>query len=333
MLGCRFGSLDRRKTPAPSHSSSSPCLESWSTEDLEIQSQVPGHQGVMYGVSKYGHTSTQPSFLGPAVETRQSQSDEPRIQQVLHSAQSVSGGGGGGALLPNQTYPEHSLGMDGREGGLLRTQSLGSVDPQPTDTLSRKHKEKEWYETSLDAAPSQAPQESQSRPASSLRKRSPEPSGPATSDASSNLSRSSSNVSSEQRPQFLVHHVSTSQNETFDTVVPFESPKNHTVVQAGKWQPYREVTKPFEMSDFYKYSTKFRKNQEMGRSSQVPYPDSNNQQQSYSASSPGSHTHAVSGPGMCLNRGPHLESPTPQQKGIYQPLQPMTCQPLDPNTR
>lgn len=47
-----------------------------------------------------------------------------------------------------------------------------------------------------------------------------------------------------------------------ESSVPFESPKNHTVVEVGKWQPYREVTKPFEMSDFYKYSTKFRKNTE-----------------------------------------------------------------------
>lgn len=37
-----------------------------------------------------------------------------------------------------------------------------------------------------------------------------------------------------------------------------ESPKNVTVVQQAKFQPYKEVTKPFEMADFYKYSTKFR---------------------------------------------------------------------------
>lgn len=43
-----------------------------------------------------------------------------------------------------------------------------------------------------------------------------------------------------------------------------ESPKNMTVVQEGKIQPYKEVTKPFEMSDFYKYSTKFRQNQATG---------------------------------------------------------------------
>ncbi|KAJ9577028.1 hypothetical protein L9F63_006376 [Diploptera punctata] len=232
----RFGSLDRRKAPAPSHS-----------------------------ITDDGSSTNDP----------------------LQVTRSVSGSGGG-ALLPNQTYPEHSLGMDGR--GLIRTQSLGNVDPQPTDTISRKQKEKEWYETSLDAPP----QESHSRPTSSMRRRSPEPSGP--SDASSNLSRSSSNVSSDQHPQYHLHRVATAKNEAFDTVVPFESPKNHTVVQAGKWQPYREVTKPFEMADFYKYSTKFRKNQ--------------------------------------AAQQPHQQvSPTPQQKGIYQPLQPMTCQPLDPATR
>lgn len=37
-----------------------------------------------------------------------------------------------------------------------------------------------------------------------------------------------------------------------------ESPKNMEVVQQAKFLPYKEVSKPFEMSDFYKYSTKFR---------------------------------------------------------------------------
>lgn len=40
--------------------------------------------------------------------------------------------------------------------------------------------------------------------------------------------------------------------------IQVESPKNMTIVQPAKFQPYKEVTKPFEMSDFYKYSTKFR---------------------------------------------------------------------------
>lgn len=78
--------------------------------------------------------------------------------------------------------------------------------------------------------------------------------------------------------------------------MPYESPKNHTVVQAGKWQPYREVTKPFEMSDFYKYSTKFRQFK------------------------------------IQVQADPKVsEQPTVQQKAIYKPLQPLECRPLMTN--
>lgn len=51
---------------------------------------------------------------------------------------------------------------------------------------------------------------------------------------------------------------STISNLTSSSDIQIESPKNMTVVQPAKFQPYKEVTKPFEMSDFYKYSTKFR---------------------------------------------------------------------------
>ncbi|XP_054734366.1 bromodomain-containing protein DDB_G0280777 [Anastrepha obliqua] len=40
--------------------------------------------------------------------------------------------------------------------------------------------------------------------------------------------------------------------------IRIESPKNITVVKPATFRPYQEETKPFEMSDFYKYSTKFR---------------------------------------------------------------------------
>lgn len=93
-------------------------------------------------------------------------------------------------------------------------------------------------------------------------------------------------------------HAITQNEISFDTVVPFESPQNHTVVQAGKWQPYREVTKPFEMSDFYKYSTKFRQSQ--SQANRAVTPDT-------SANSPN----------------------TSHQIGIYTPLKPMTCRPVE----
>ncbi|XP_055385525.1 probable serine/threonine-protein kinase DDB_G0282963 [Condylostylus longicornis] len=50
-------------------------------------------------------------------------------------------------------------------------------------------------------------------------------------------------------------------NKTIMSTSPdlrMESPKNVTVVQEATFMPYKEVSKPFEMSDFYKYSTKFR---------------------------------------------------------------------------
>lgn len=46
-------------------------------------------------------------------------------------------------------------------------------------------------------------------------------------------------------------------------------PKNCTVVQAGVCKPYHEETKPFEMSDFYKYSTKFKKSPQKQESSET----------------------------------------------------------------
>lgn len=169
-------------------------------------------------------------------------------------------------LLPNQTYPENSL---------MRTQSLGTVDH--SNTVGRKCQEKEWFETSLDAGP---------RPPSSPQQPLPHPLPPPPPLPPPHFSYSEpeQTLLTENNPSSA-----TQQQLSFDTVVPFEIPKNHTVIQAGKWQPYREVTKPFEMSDFYKYSTKFRKN---------------------TTSAPVS----------------------PQQKAIYQPLQPMTCQPLNMQT-
>lgn len=43
-----------------------------------------------------------------------------------------------------------------------------------------------------------------------------------------------------------------------------DSPNVTVVQEGGMVQPYREEEKPFEMSDFYKYSTKFRQKQMTG---------------------------------------------------------------------
>jgi hypothetical protein len=59
------------------------------------------------------------------------------------------------------------------------------------------------------------------------------------------------------------------------SAVSLESPKNLTVIEQGKCIPYREETKPFEMSDFYKYSTKFRQANAQKNSSANPVPNAN----------------------------------------------------------
>lgn len=47
-------------------------------------------------------------------------------------------------------------------------------------------------------------------------------------------------------------------NNTEVKDILIESPKNVHVIQHAKIRPYKEISKPFEMSDFYKYSTKYR---------------------------------------------------------------------------
>lgn len=49
---------------------------------------------------------------------------------------------------------------------------------------------------------------------------------------------------------------SSKQSEVNDILI--ESPKNVHVIQHAKIRPYKEISKPFEMADFYKYSTKYR---------------------------------------------------------------------------
>uniref|UniRef100_A0A182QZX6 Cytohesin Ubiquitin Protein Inducing domain-containing protein n=1 Tax=Anopheles farauti TaxID=69004 RepID=A0A182QZX6_9DIPT len=98
--------------------------------------------------------------------------------------------------------------------------------------------------------------------------------------------------------------------------IQMESPKNMTVVQQGKIMPYKEVTKPFEMSDFYKYSTKYRQKQQQQQQQQ--------QQQH--------HHHQQPSPSEVCSPGGGNESDAPGgdgiHKGIYQPPNRSICQPI-----
>ncbi|CAG9855531.1 unnamed protein product [Phyllotreta striolata] len=149
-------------------------------------------------------------------------------------------------------------------GQLVRTQSLGSVGATtfesvyPTDDSSsygsdsrslesnqKKHKEKEWLETSLDGPV-----------AAAMSPNSPQPSLSSSISAFSLEDKSPKEIPAESNPS----KIKEPNLELFNNNMP----KNCTVVQAGHCKPYHEETKPFEMSDFYKYSTKFKKSPTKG---------------------------------------------------------------------
>jgi hypothetical protein len=44
--------------------------------------------------------------------------------------------------------------------------------------------------------------------------------------------------------------------------IQVESPLNVTIIQEGSWKPYKEEVKSYEISDFYKYSEKYRQQQQ-----------------------------------------------------------------------
>jgi hypothetical protein len=48
---------------------------------------------------------------------------------------------------------------------------------------------------------------------------------------------------------------------TIQSPIQVESPLNVTIIQEGSWKPYKEEVKSYEISDFYKYSEKYRQQQ------------------------------------------------------------------------
>ncbi|CAH2218432.1 jg10414, partial [Pararge aegeria aegeria] len=116
----------------------------------------------------------------------------------------------------------------------------------PLSQMDGKVKEKHWYETSLDS-PSRS--EGPALRKSASLKRTPSIGNSQTYE----IMISSGRHSALQSPG-AAH----SPPVLSPGAVSLESPQNMTVIEQGKCIPYREETKPFEMSDFYKYSTKFR---------------------------------------------------------------------------
>ncbi|CAG5101269.1 Similar to Frmd4a: FERM domain-containing protein 4A (Mus musculus), partial [Cotesia congregata] len=132
--------------------------------------------------------------------------------------------------------------------------SIVEGSPGPDTRNSYRDSEKEWYETSIDLDYSKPP---------------------------ATLSQTLKNL---EIPAESNTRLSSSKSINGDAFEPsnFASPDNklatdgRTIIHPGKYQPYKEVTKPFEMSDFYKYSTKFRKKVEPGINTQPKNLNNNN---------------------------------------------------------
>lgn len=223
---------------------------------------------------------------------------------------------------------------------LVRTQSLGSVGGQTIDSVCpsddnsscgseslsysehsnniRKQKQKEWYETSLDGPVNVTPTRSHSTVPSIA----PEDK---YMEFSSSIPSPSPHIlaQSPQTPKPLLEIPA----ETNPSPRPLETnleifnnniPKNGTVVQHAQWKPYHEETKPFEMADFYKYSTKYNKS-----------PQKAPQEESHRTRSHSIGFRNLPSP-QSTQSNETFDDDNSIQKGIYQPLQPMKCQPFSP---
>lgn len=217
---------------------------------------------------------------------------------------------------------------------LVRTQSLGSVGAQtvdlwPDDNSScesdgtslkekprnRRPKPKGWCETALDG-PSHPKELNPSlleeplyTPPSRISYSSPhQPHTPTTPKI---LEIPAESNPSPHQPEINVELLN-------NNGLIMDLPKNCTIVQAGQFKPYREVTKPFEMEDFYKYSTKFRNEKKAKEEEQYR---NNEMLDNISRKSFGRDD---------IDGSSDADAASVVQKSIYQPLQPMKCQPYGP---
>nr|XP_053645904.1 mucin-6-like isoform X5 [Cherax quadricarinatus] len=222
--------------------------------------------------------------------------------------------------------------------------SLSSMVEEPLISLAeaarmKKERGKEWYETSLDS------------PASGRRTKNSTSmidmndscqSNGNISASQCNLNLSGSSISSTSSSTGSVFQSRSDSADTSQASVPYESPRNHMIISAGTYQPSREVTKPFEMSDFYKYSTKYRR-QSSSNLGGINGSSTGTTSGSVSSVSSGGDTplspvlppraQVLVSNSKLLPPSPnmvaHHSAPAPQQKGVYQPLTPLTCQPLE----
>jgi hypothetical protein len=60
----------------------------------------------------------------------------------------------------------------------------------------------------------------------------------------------------------IVNSINSPLVQHLQSPIQVESPMNVTIIQEGSWKPYKEEVKSYEISDFYKYSEKYRQQQQ-----------------------------------------------------------------------
>ncbi|EZA50568.1 hypothetical protein DMN91_004033 [Ooceraea biroi] len=327
----RFGSLDRRKRSSQ-HNSAGICAN-------------PDGQSRYRTVAVAGTKSSPSSNIAASSHQHHSVHLLPLAEQPLPASNKM--------LLRTQ-----SLGSVETWQSSHFHDSHDGKDVPAEYASNRKSRQKEWYETSLDSGASADRNSIAAHKNVAHYQTSPPPIRVKASNDSAKSSQmiGGAPMSPVNRPkrdkQSEVQHMQqahsrydqparpkvleipaeskSSVDVCDDAVRPLSSPQSCTVVQPGKYQPYREVTKPFEMSDFYKYSTKFRKRNETAAAaasqSQVRNhsPLQENRPVECSVSS-----NDISRDSSAYNVGQNINNVTasPVQRRLYQPVQRMTCQP------
>lgn len=64
----------------------------------------------------------------------------------------------------------------------------------------------------------------------------------------------------------IVNSIHSPLSQHLQSPIHVESPVNVTIIQEGSWKPYKEEIKSYEISDFYKYSEKYRQQQQKNTS-------------------------------------------------------------------
>lgn len=230
----------------------------------------------------------------------------PRNHQIIQSPKSPI------LYQRGEKLSSHSMSLPHRNNPIVSTEDICYQEPfyyEPTETIqSPSHYLPPNYPSKPSLRHTQSSVSSLSSPQHSnvyLHQKPPQHPPPATQTTHYPQHSHHQQQQQQNHSQYLLQQLQQQKQQVSSSLSPnsvsksndirIESPKNMTVVQQAKFLPYKEEEKPFEMSDFYKYSTKFR------QKNVAPSTDGNDD-------------------GTLV---------TPIQKVVYQPPNPSICHPVN----